>query len=207
MNMWSIRATNISQKFNQRVIFEKIAFEVNSGQSLLLTGPNGSGKTTLVRIISHLQRPFCGQIELLNGDRPLSWTYLHFYMGLVGPYLQLYNNLTAFENYRFFSRIRNLSVDENHFKSLMDRFGLRGRELDELQTFSSGMLQRMKYVIALLHQPEILVLDEPTANLDEDGAAIVYQLMEDQKKNKILILATNEPREFQFGEQKVSLVP
>jgi heme exporter protein A len=129
------------------------------------------------------------------------------HIGLVGPYLQLYNNLTAFENYRFFSRIRSLPSNQDYFKALMDRFGLRGRELDELRTFSSGMLQRMKYVIALLHEPEILVLDEPTANLDEAGAAIVYQLMTEQKKDKILILATNEPKEFQFGEQKVSLIP
>jgi heme exporter protein A len=205
--MWSIQGKTITQKFNQRVIFEGISFVVNSGQSLLLTGPNGSGKTTLVRIICHLLRPHSGNIEFRRQDQQMHWTNLIHHIGLVGPYLQLYNNLTAFENYRFFSRIRSLPSDQDYFKALMDRFGLRGRELDELRTFSSGMLQRMKYVIALLHQPEILVLDEPTANLDEAGAAIVYQLMTEQKKDKILILATNDSKEFQFGEQKVSLIP
>jgi heme exporter protein A len=203
--MWSIRGTAISQKFNRRVIFEDISFTVESGQSLLLTGPNGSGKTTLVRIICQLQKPHSGKLEILRGQDRKELQSLYHHFGLVGPYLQLYNNLTALENYQFFSRIRGLPLDETHFKQLMERFGLRGRELDELRTFSSGMLQRMKYVIALLHDPHILVLDEPTANLDEKGAAIVYQLMEEQKKQKILILATNEPREFQFGEEKISL--
>jgi heme exporter protein A len=205
--MWSIHGTSITQKFNQRVIFASISFEISSGQSLLLTGPNGSGKTTLVRIICQLQRPYQGKVEFRHKGEVLEWNDVSRQIGLVGPYLQLYNNLTAFENYRFFSRIRNIAPDPGYFRRLMDQFGLKGRELDELQTFSSGMLQRMKYLIALLHRPEILVLDEPNANLDEAGASIVYQLMNDQKKEKILILATNEPKEFQFGEQKISLVP
>ena len=124
---------------------------------------------------------------------------------MVGPYLQLYNNLTALENYSFFAKIRGLSINISYFKALMKRMGLAGRELDELRTYSSGMLQRMKYVCALLHQPEILVLDEPTSNLDEKGCSIVHQIMQEQKKEKILILATNEPGEIKFGDKKVQL--
>jgi heme exporter protein A len=77
--------------------------------------------------------------------------------------------------------------------------------MDELRTYSSGMLQRAKYVMALIHQPEILILDEPTSNLDEEGVRIVYELIKKQMKDKILILATNEPEEFKFGDKQISL--
>ena len=133
----------------------------------MLTGPNGSGETTLIRIISNLLRPTKGEVSFYQDNYRKSAKELYSVIGLVGPYLQLYNNLTAFENYTFFAKIRGLNVDVSRFKSLMKRVGLAGRELDELRACSSGMLQRMKYVCALLHQPEILILDEPTSNLDE----------------------------------------
>ncbi len=87
----------------------------------------------------------------------------------------------------------------------MGQMGLKSREFDEIRTFSSGMMQRLKYVMAIMHHPEILLVDEPTANLDEEGSEIVYELMESQKKTKILILATNEPEELKFGNEKIIL--
>ncbi len=201
--MWKIKATNITQKFNNRLIFRDISFELNSGESLVITGPNGSGKTTLVRIICQLLKPTAGTVRFYHQDRPLAPEQLYPVIGLVGPYLQLYNSLTALENYKFFARIRGLPVDIRYFRQLMDRLGLKGRELDELRTYSSGMLQRVKYVMALIHQPVVLILDEPTSNLDEKGTEIVYEIMEEQKKEKILILATNEPGEIQFGEKQI----
>lgn len=203
--MWQIIASQLSQKFNQRLVFENISFQISSGHSLAFIGPNGSGKTSLIRIICGLHRPYHGQIQFTFKNRLVSGRQVDSQIGLVGPYLQLYNQLTAFENYAFFARIRGLAVDSSHLKRLMDRFGLRGRELDELRTFSSGMLQRMKYVIAVMHQPECLILDEPTANLDEAGAALVYELMQDHRKNHILIFATNESSEVKLGDNHVAL--
>ncbi len=203
--MWKIVGQNITQKFNQRTIFKDVSFSVESGHSLVITGPNGSGKTTLVRIICQLVRPISGTINFVREEQNLETNEIYPFIGLVGPYLQLYNNLTALENYHFFARIRGLPVDVPRFRTLMQRLGLKGRELDELHTYSSGMLQRVKYVMALIHQPHILILDEPTSNLDSEGVEIVYRIMEEQKKDKILILATNEPEETRFGEYRVSL--
>jgi len=205
--MWCVEATEISQKFNRRRIFEAISFKISGGQSLAITGPNGSGKTTLIKIICQLLRPTSGKLLIRNEERIIHPHQIYPYVGLVGPYLQLYNNLSALENYTFFARIRGLTVDIQHFKQLMVRLGLQGREFDELRTYSSGMLQRMKYVVAIMHQPRILILDEPTANLDEDGSEIIYGIMEDQKKENILIIATNEPEEVKFGEETVVLNP
>ncbi len=203
--MWKIVAENLTQKFNRRIVFKDIFFQIGSGHSLAVTGPNGSGKTTLVKVICQLLQPSSGVVKYIRDGQGVERLDIYSCLGLVGPYLQLYNNLTALENFSFFSRIRGLPVDNTRFRKLMDRVGLKGRELDELRTFSSGMLQRMKYVIAVMHEPHILILDEPSANLDEAGIMIVHELMEDQKKDKILIVATNEPGELSFGEEKIYL--
>jgi heme exporter protein A len=203
--MWKIVAENLTQKFNRRMVFGDISFQVESGNSLALAGPNGSGKTTLVRVICQLLRPTSGNLKYYRDENQLGPHDVYSSLGLVGPYLQLYNDLTALENFSFFSKIRGMTVDNSCLARLMDRLGLRGRELDELRTFSSGMLQRMKYVIATMHDPHILILDEPSANLDEAGIAIVHELMEEQRKKKILIIATNEPEELKFGREKIYL--
>jgi heme exporter protein A len=203
--MWRIVGDQISHTFNKRTIFSNISFEVESGRSIVLIGPNGSGKTTLVKIICQLLKPSGGKLSIYQNGKITDHSVLYSAVGLVGPYLQLYNNLTALENYAFFSRIRGLTVNINYFKELMNQFGLKGREMDELRTYSSGMLQRAKYVMALIHQPEILILDEPTSNLDEEGVRIVYELIKKQMKDKILILATNEPEEFKFGDKQICL--
>ena len=203
--MWKVIGDQISHKFNKRTIFSNISFAVESCCSLVLIGPNGSGKTTLVKIICRLLRPTSGKLLIYQDSQVTDSHRLYSTVGLVGPYLQLYNNLTALENYTFFSRIRGLPVDVNFFRELMRQFGLKGREMDELRTYSSGMLQRAKYVMALIHRPEILILDEPTSNLDEEGVKIVYELIQKQRKDKILILATNEPEEFKFGDEQIVL--
>ncbi|NOY78206.1 MAG: ABC transporter ATP-binding protein [Calditrichaeota bacterium] len=203
--MWKIIGTGLTQAFNQRIIFKELSFEIESGESLVLIGPNGSGKTTLIRIVCNLLRPIEGKIEFFYGDQKKLASQLYSAIGLVGPYLQLYNNLTAFENYVFFRKIRGLNVDYDDFKMLMKKFGLTGREFDELRTYSSGMLQRMKYVCALLHRPPVLILDEPVSNLDESGERIIYDVMEEQRRNKILIFATNNPEEIKFGDKKIRL--
>ncbi len=203
--MWKIKGKELAQKFNQRKIFDNISFEIGSGESIAITGSNGAGKTTLLRIISQLLRPSSGEITFLENQVEIKRDKLYVTIGLVGPYLQLYNQLTALENYSFFCRIRGLPANIPHFKKLMSRFGLAGRETDELRNYSSGMLQRMKYVCALLHEPEILLVDEPTSNLDEAGSQIVFEIMEQQKQNKILILATNNKDEVKFGDSTIEL--
>jgi len=200
-----IEAKNIYKHFNSRVVLKNVHFEVHSGESLVITGPNGSGKTTLIRIICGLISPNKGELHFYNEKEEIPAEDRYQYIGLVGPYLQLYNQLTAWENIEFFSKIRGIKRETAYYLNLMERLGLRGREEDVLKTYSSGMQQRMKYVIALLHEPEILILDEPTANLDEKGSRIVYEIMQEQMASKLLILATNEPNEVKFGKKRLQV--
>ncbi|RMF58337.1 MAG: ABC transporter ATP-binding protein [Calditrichaeota bacterium] len=200
-----VEAKGLTKHFNRRTIFSDISFHLEDGESLVITGPNGSGKSTLVKIISGLLTPTSGTIEFYNDGKLLPAEVKYHQLGLVSPYLQLYKDLTAWENLTFFARTRDSKVDESRLKMLLKRVGLGGREHDELKTYSSGMIQRIKYVAALYHQPRILILDEPTANLDEKGAKIVYEIIKEQTSRHILIIATNEPDEVKFGMKHVEL--
>lgn len=200
-----IIASDISKEFGERKIFRAVDFTVRKGQSLAITGPNGSGKTTLIRILCGLIRPTSGTIEYWNEDRQIDPDHIYKYIGLVGPYLELYEELSAWENLRFIAKIKGLGDWQRSSDRLLDKFRLKGREDDAVKTYSSGMKQRLKYVFALLHRPPILLLDEPTSNLDSEGVATVYSVMERQKSNDILILATNDQDDLKFGDTKIAV--
>lgn len=195
-----IRAEHLSKFYADRAVLKNINFTISRGQSMAIVGPNGSGKTTLMRIISLLIQPTGGTIsyrvngEAIDHDRTLR------HLGLVGPYLQLYDDLTARENLQFFARMKELSDMEARMKELLERFRLAGREDDLVKTYSSGMKQRLKYVFALLHDPEVLMVDEPRSNLDTEGIRTVYEVLEKQKKEHILIVATNEPEDLNYTD-------
>jgi heme exporter protein A len=123
----------------------------------------------------------------------------------VGPELALYDSLTASENLEFFATMRGISLDRQLIGQILDMVGLGGRGEDSYRAYSSGMKQRLKYAVALLNDPALLLLDEPTVNLDEDGKTIVAQIIARQKENGILIVATNEKEEYSFAEKQYRL--
>ena len=101
--------------------------------------------------------------------------------------------------------IADCSLPESKISELMKRFNLQGREDDQVKTYSSGMRQRLKYIFALLGDPKILILDEPTSNLDSKGIDIVYDIMNEQKKNNILVIATNDQSDLKYGDFQVEV--
>jgi heme exporter protein A len=195
-----IFAQSIGKYFGEKRIFQYISFELNDGESLAVVGPNGSGKTTLIRVLCGLIRPSEGILYYSDNDKKIAWPELYHQIGLVGPYLELYEELTARENLSFFAKIRNLQHCDKWIDELMSRFLLRGRENDLLKEYSSGMLQRLKYVFALMGKPKILFLDEPTSNLDQQGIDIVYDIMLQQKRDGLLVIATNDPMDLKYGD-------
>lgn len=198
-------AENLSKFFSDFKIFKDISFKISTGQSLAVTGKNGSGKTTLIRILSRLIQPSRGKILLYNDDEIINKESFYKYIGLIGPYLELYQDLTAYENLVFFARMKEVENYSERIDFLMNMIGLKGREQDLVKTYSSGMKQRLKYVFALLNEPEILFVDEPRSNLDTQGVETVYRIFEKQKKENILILATNDEDDLQFADMRVDL--
>jgi heme exporter protein A len=199
-----LSASGIRKIFNRRTIFRDVAFDIMSGQTLLISGRNGSGKSTLVKIIAGVLSPTEGQVSLAcGGIEGTGGNGLH--LGLVAPYLQLYEEFTARENLELGLSLRGLAKRPGRADELLDRVGLGLRKDDTVRTFSSGMKQRVKYALALMHDPTVLILDEPMANLDSDGMSVVREVMAAQRGRGILVVATNDLHDVQSYDHQVDL--
>jgi heme exporter protein A len=195
----------VGKKFGRRRVFDGLTAEVGHGEVLVVTGPNGSGKSTLLLIIAGLLRPTRGRVVISRDGKSLPLAERREWLGMVAPDLTLYPELTALENLRFFQRVRGQEPRESDLVALLERVGLAGRGRDAVRTFSSGMRQRLKYAFALAHAPEVLLLDEPTANLDVAGVSMVEGVIAEQRRRGLLVLATNEPEEVRHGNRCLAL--
>ncbi|MGC8833736.1 MAG: heme ABC exporter ATP-binding protein CcmA [Armatimonadota bacterium] len=203
--MVTLEIQGISKAFGDRVLFKDLNLRIESGQCLVVTGRNGSGKTTLLRIIAGLVRPTRGRVLVSDDNGVMDRSRLRKNLGMVAPDLVLYDELTALENLMLFARLRGLSGGSEAARQILEKVGLCERAGDLVATFSSGMKQRLKYAFAVQHSPPVLLLDEPTSNLDEQGADMVRKVISEQKERGILVVATNDPEEKSYGEQFLHL--
>lgn len=192
MNNYRLTFQDVTKTFGRRLIFKDINHNFSSGNIYGFSGRNGSGKSTLIKIASGVISPTKGKIIHLRNDHEIIPEKLHHHMGFVSPYLVLYDEFTADENLYHFSKIRGIKYDEERTKYLLNEFELYKRRNDYLKGYSSGMKQRMKFIFALLHEPQILFLDEPTSNLDNMGKDKVYEIISNEGKKNLVIVASNE---------------
>jgi heme exporter protein A len=191
---------HLGKRYGRLRVFREIQAEAHSGQVLVLAGRNGSGKSTLLRIVAGLTRPSSGQVVFSRDGRPLSYEERRRLTGLVAVDVALYGELTAWENLSFFARVRGLPLAPAEGERLLAEVGLTGRGEDLVQTYSSGMRQRLKFACAMLHRPPLLLLDEPGSSLDEAGRAMVEALVGRQRTHGLVVLATNDPSEVVYGD-------
>jgi heme exporter protein A len=207
MTTIQFNAAGISKEFNRKLIVENISFELQKGDSRALVGRNGAGKSTLAKILCGLLSPSRGTVALAIDNAAVEYPgRIYPHVGFVAPYINLYDEFTGIENLHLCARIRNHSVKpDERIEELLRRFSLFEKRNDELRTYSSGMKQRLKYCAALLHEPPLLVLDEPCANLDEEGIAVVRGVMTHQKETGILIIATNDKDDLAYADSIVTV--
>jgi len=204
MNRVIIAATGVAKDFNRRPIFRDISFSLSSPSSLAITGKNGAGKSTLSKILAGLVSSTRGSIAYTLNDKQVGIEEFKHDIGFVSPYLNLYDEFTALENLQLLSRIRaTTQQNEVRMKELLNLVNLWKRRDDLVGTFSSGMKQRLKYAFALLHNPIVLILDEPTSNLDEEGIEFVQRIVKQQKEEGVLIVATNDKEEAGWCAQEI----
>jgi len=179
---------------------------LKGGESLAVTGANGAGKSTLLRILGGVLSPSNGEVRLYIDERPVSLESHPLHVGLVAPYLNVYDGFSPRENLRFIGRARRLANTSDRIVGTLNMVGLSERMDDPVATFSSGMKQRVKFAAALLSQPAVLLLDEPRVNLDAAGLAMVEHLIDLQQQNGcIVIVATNDPRETERHNQIIRI--
>ncbi|MDI6802715.1 MAG: ABC transporter ATP-binding protein [Bacteroidota bacterium] len=196
---------NIKKIFNGRKVFSDINFKLENKSALAITGRNGSGKSTLVKILAGVLSPTNGQVDFYLNGKSIDVQNRFQYFGFVAPYLQMYDEFTAMENLELFARIRSIEVDKDYIDLLLKRVNLYERKDSYVREYSSGMKQRLKYAFALLHKPPLLILDEPRSNLDAEGIAVVYQIIQEQKQSGCVIVATNDSEDIQFCNQEIDL--
>jgi heme exporter protein A len=204
--MPTLRATNVGQNFGSLLLFRRMSFDVRGGESLAITGSNGSGKSTLLQILSGVMTPKAGTVELETGGAVVDAGMRSLHTALVAPYLSVYDNLTARENLEFLAEARGQASASGRIADVLCRVGLVGREDDMVRTFSSGMKQRVKYAAAMLPEPEVLLLDEPSANLDTAGIEMVHDVINWQlDAGRILVVATNVAAEADSCDRSLSV--
>jgi heme exporter protein A len=201
-----IKVTELYKSFDQRRVLRDLSFAVAAPGCLAITGPNGSGKTTLMKIIAGLQRPSRGQVRIEAAGEQLDPADQQGLCTLISPDLSLYATLTGHENLDFFARVLGQVPDRGRQKDVLEQVGLVGRGEDRVAVYSSGMRQRLKYALAWLVDSNLLLLDEPTANLDEQGKEMVGALIASKKQERLVIIATNEAEDLRHADEVINLV-
>lgn len=205
MTNYSLEAVDLNKSFGRRLIFNDLQFKFDRAGIYGISGPNGSGKSTLVKIIAGVIGTTKGKVHHKVNGKNISEESLHNHIGFVAPYLVLYEEFSAYENLSLISDIRGLKFDIERVEYLLDKFLLSKRKNDLLKTYSSGMKQRVKFIFALSHSPNLIILDEPTSNLDDEGKNSVYELIKEEGQKNIVIVASNEKSDLQFCSEVIYL--
>jgi heme exporter protein A len=173
--MRAIEVAELGRAYGERVALAGLTLSVDEGQTLAVFGANGAGKTTLLRILATLLRPHHGTARVLGSELPGEGWAVRGRVGFLGHAPLLYRDLTARENLRFHARLHGVPVAR--IETLLDAVGMKRRGDDPVHTYSRGMVQRVAVCRAVLHEPELLLLDEPLAGLDPGAAAAVEPLI------------------------------
>jgi heme exporter protein A len=159
------------------VVLRSLDFQARSGEFVALLGPNGAGKTTFLRILSSLSGPTMGRVLIAGHELPRQAAAVRRRLGVVSHMPLLYGDLTAEENLQFYGRMYNLDKLEDRISGTLDLVGLAGRRRDLVRTFSRGMQQRLAIGRAVLHNPDVLLLDEPHTGLDQDACEMLDAIL------------------------------
>jgi heme exporter protein A len=177
-----IRARSLAKRYGERRVFSDLDLDLADGGFLLVTGPNGSGKTTLLRVLAQLTAPSAGELELPERRR----------LGYLGHDPLVYRELTPLENLALFGRLYRIPERAERAGMLLERFGLWEVRHERVSSFSRGMQQRLGLCRLLLHEPDLLILDEPTNALDADGIELLEEVL--GRRGPTFVVATHEPQ-------------
>jgi heme exporter protein A len=198
-----IQVRKLVKAFGNRAVLKGVDLDVAAGEFLTLVGPNGAGKTTLMHVLSTLSRPTGGLVRIAGYDLADGAIEVRRQIGLVSHKTLLYDDLSAEENLRFYSRMYDVPGARMRIETVLRRVGLWGRQRDPVRTYSRGMQQRLAIARAMLHDPPILLLDEPDTGLDQHAAAMLTELLHEVGATRRTVLMTthNLERGLELGDR------
>jgi heme exporter protein A len=201
--MGMIQVRKLVKAFGNRAVLKGVDLDVAEGEFLTLVGPNGAGKTTLMHVLSTLTRPTGGLVRMAGYDLADGAIEVRHQIGLVSHKTLLYDDLSAEENLRFYARMYEVPAARARIESVLRRVGLWGRQRDPVRTYSRGMQQRLAIARAMLHDPPILLLDEPDTGLDQHAAGMLTGLLHEVGATRRTVLMTthNLERGLELGDR------
>lgn len=209
-----VRLFNIGKRFNREWIFRHCSYNFHSGKTYAITGPNGSGKSTLLQVIAGATLHNEGTVEYHNNQRTTSSSTVasakvdneqHYAnISIAAPYLELIEEMTANEMLNFHSKFKPL-IQSISIEEILKIVGLENAINKQIRYFSSGMKQRLKLAQAFFSNTPVLLLDEPTTNLDADGVALYHTLISNYTKDKLVIVSSNVKQEYDFCEEVIEI--
>ena len=187
---YDIQAEGLKKSFGNFDALCGVDRHVKRGEFMTLFGPNGAGKTTLIKLLATLTSPTSGTLSVYGYDVRKDVNNIRSVIGVISHDPYLYDNLSAFENIKFFGTLYGLDDVDNRARSVIKQVGLERRMNDLVRTFSRGMKQRLTVARAIVHEPKILLLDEPYTGLDQHGAQIFGEMLSNLKSQRRTILMT-----------------
>jgi heme ABC exporter ATP-binding subunit CcmA len=200
---FDIIADGLTKSFGNIHALRGIDLRVNKGEFLTIFGPNGAGKTTLIRLLATLTKPTSGKVTIANHDAKKDPDKVRALIGVISHDPYLYETLSALENIKFFASLYGVSQPNGKAIEVIKQVGLEGRMHDLVRTFSRGMRQRLAVARAIVHEPKILLLDEPYTGLDQDGIRIFGKMLSWLKEQgRTIIMTTHNFHEgFEIGDR------
>ena len=172
-----ITVKRLVKRFGLKTVLRGVDFAVQPGEFVALLGPNGAGKTTFLRILASLSRPSVGEVNIAGYKLPNEAAQVRARLGVVSHLPLLYGDLTADENLRFYARMYNIPDYELRVTEVLEMVGLNARRRDLVRTFSRGMQQRLAIGRAVLHDPDVVLFDEPYTGLDQDASSMLDDVL------------------------------
>ena len=172
-----ITVKKLVKRFGLKTVLRGLDFKVQPGEFVALLGPNGAGKTTFLRILASLSRPSLGKVTVAGFQLPNEASAVRARLGVVSHLPLLYGDLTAEENLRFYGRMYNIAGLEPRMTEVLEMVGLENRRRDLVRTFSRGMQQRLAIGRAVLHDPDVVLFDEPYTGLDQDASSMLDEVL------------------------------
>jgi ABC-type multidrug transport system ATPase subunit len=199
-----IELKQIGRRFNREWIFKNINYSFQSGESYAILGINGSGKSTLLQVVSGALSPSTGTIIYTNNNLNIGVENIFEHLSIAAPYLELIEEFTLIEvlNFHFQFKKRLNNINNKDLIALLDMESSKNKEL---KYFSSGMKQRVKLILAFCADTAVLLLDEPTANLDEQGIKWYKELVNKFTKNRMVIVCSNQSHEYEFCSHQIQI--
>ncbi|MCG9129914.1 heme ABC exporter ATP-binding protein CcmA [Candidatus Poribacteria bacterium] len=187
-----LNASQITKIIGHRTIVKDVTLSINPGEIVVIFGPNGAGKTTLIKILSTLLRPTSGKLKIENTDAIADYLQVRHTLGVIVHEQLAYPVLTPYENLKFFGQMYDVEDIETRCNTLLDEVGLNRFIHEPVHTFSRGMTQRFMIAKALLHNPSILLLDEPFSGLDASAKQFVTdRITQEQQNDKSVVVTTH----------------